>query len=311
MTSRQRIAYSCMIVVWILTFFNTAHHVVENNNPRHMVKERDLSCTKGTENTMLMRYTGLNGVAYEFDIALHAPELDQVISKGIKQGLFGPKGTYPSVDELHSICEFKFAKCGKGDVLVEVGSAVGMVSLYAATRGMTVYAFDPLPPNIELLKASRCMNKLQQNLTIIWGLVGSQSDPVGKWIESEPGNLAATMRGGGRVRAKVSVVTIDETVAEQSIELLLLTCQGCELDALRGSTAHLKSIPTVVWRHHSKERSLEIARVLSGYHFFSLEDARARGGKPQPIHSITDYLSTALPAGSHPNILSVLAYAYP
>jgi len=300
--------YFCVIIVWILTLFNTppAHHVVEISTPHHMVKEQGVRCIQDKENTVLMQYTAFDGEIYDFHIALHAPELDQVISKGIKQGLFGPKGTYPSVTELHSICEFKFANCGKGSVLVEVGSAVGMVSLYAATRGMRVYAFDPLPPNVELLKASRCMNRLQQNLTITWGLVGSQSDPAGKWIESEPGNLAATMRGGGRVRAKVGVVTIDETVAEQSIELLLLTCQGCELDALRGAKAHLKSIRTVVWRHHSKERSLEIARFLSGYHFFSLEEARAAGGKPQPIHSITSYLSAALPAGSHPNILSTL-----
>ena len=148
------------------------------------------------------------------------------------------------------------------------------------------------------------MNSLY-NLTIVWGLVGSTSDPAGRWVESEPGNLAATMRGGGRVRARVGVVTIDETVAERGIELLLLTCQGCELDALRGAGRYLadRSIKRVIWRHHGKERSLAIARLLDGYTFYSLVEARA-GGEPQRIGSIVDYLSAALPAGAHPNVLA-------
>lgn len=269
-----------------------------------MLRELAMHTVHRDENTVRMRYTSSDGAAYEFDIALHEPESDQVISKGIKQGLFGPKGTYPSVDEFHSICEHTGAQCENGKVLVEVGSAVGMVSLYAATRGMRVYAFDPLPPNVERLRESRRMNSLY-NLTIIWGLVGSTSDPAGRWVESEPGNLAATMRGGGRVRAKVGVVTIDETVAERGIELLLLTCQGCELDALRGAGRYLadRSIKRVIWRHHGKERSLAIAQLLDGYRFYSLVEARA-GGEPQRIGSIVEYLSAALPAGAHPNVLA-------
>jgi len=269
-----------------------------------MLRELAMHTVHRDENTVRMRYTSSDGAAYEFDIALHEPESDQVISKGIKQGLFGPKGTYPSVDEFHSICEHTGAQCENGKVLVEVGSAVGMVSLYAATRGMRVYAFDPLPPNVERLKESRRMNSLY-NLTIVWGLVGSTSDPAGRWVESEPGNLAATMRGGGRVRARVGVVTIDETVAERGIELLLLTCQGCELDALRGAGRYLagRSIKRVIWRHHGKERSLAIARLLDGYKFYSLAEARA-GGEPQRIGSIVEYLSAALPAGAHPNVLA-------
>ena len=48
---------------------------------------------------------------------------------------------------------------------------------------------------------------------------------------------------------------------------------------------------------------MEIARLLDGYKFYSLAEARA-GGEPQPIRSIVDYLSAALPAGAHPNVLA-------
>ena len=88
-------------------------------------------------------YTSLKGTSqFNFFVSLHDPEVDTVISKGIKEGSYGPKGRYPSVDEIHAICEHGEdaeggyrANCGRGGVFVEVGSAIGMVSLYAAARG--------------------------------------------------------------------------------------------------------------------------------------------------------------------------------
>jgi hypothetical protein len=73
-------------------------------------------------------------------------------------------------------------------------------------------------------------------------LVGAQSDPVGSIVQSEPGNLAATMRGGGSVKtANVTTVTIDQSVGDREIEVLLLTCQGFEYEALLGASALLVS----------------------------------------------------------------------
>lgn len=285
-------------------------------NIEHMFAERRLrkgECTGAADetNTVQMRYTALDNRTYEFAISLHESNSDQVISKGIKEGLFGRKGTYPSVDELHSVCEYvPVLKCGKRVVLVEVGSAVGMVSLYAASRGMKVYAFDPLLPNVEKLRTSKCINNMG-NLAVIWGLVGSKSDPLGSWVESEPGNLAATMRGGGSVKARVPVVTVDEAVVDYAIEVLLLTCQGCELDALKGASRHLENhaIKSVIWRHHDQamENSFKIAQLLQkyGYRFYSLDDARAGKGTLPVIEDIFNYLTLPRPSGSHPNVLSV------
>jgi FkbM family methyltransferase len=217
-----------------------------------------------SENIIEMRYDSFDGMStYSFLVSLHDPDIDQIISRGIKEGLFGPKSKYASVDEMHSICEHKnqsySINCGPGRVFVEVGSALGMVSLYAASRGMKVYAFDPLIPNIQRLNESLCLNGERQCLKSIganqneiriecsrpsdyWGayspskfsrfcnLVGSQADYVGRVVESEPGNMAATMRGGGSFRAQVKMVTVQETVRDSAIELLLLTCQGFEYE---------------------------------------------------------------------------------
>jgi FkbM family methyltransferase len=206
-----------------------------------------------------------------FLVSLHDPAVDTVVSKGILEGLFGPPGKYPSVDEVHSICEHGHESafegsdyninCGKGGIFVEVGSAIGMVSLYAASRGMKVYAFDPLKPNVERMEESLCVNgavdclkQLAQkrirdidpcsNGTETWGpfspssfrlhenLVGSAADEKGRTVESMPGNLAATMSGGGSYRATVKTVTIDDRVPDPVIDLLLLTSQGHEFEVV-------------------------------------------------------------------------------
>lgn len=294
-------------------------------------------------NVVEMSYDSLHGNrAYRFLVALHDPDTDRIISLGIKEGKLGPK--YESVDEMHSICEHSYRyysiNCGPGRVFVEVGSALGMVSLYAASRGMRVYAFDPLTPNIQRLDESVCLNGRRHCLESLaassssvqrtecskpsdgWGsfapenfsrfcnLIGAYTDRVGRMVESEPGNLAATMRGGGSVRAQVKMVTIHEAVRDSVIELLLLTCQGSEYEvrrfqsiicfpftprvqALLGALDRVRSgkIRNIIWRRHHMNQELDVkAKKItwllmdSGYQFYNLEDSRRSPNfPPQPI----------------------------
>ena len=211
-----------------------------------------------------LKYSSLKrNTQFNFFVSLHDPDVDTVVSKGIKQGLFGPKDKYPSVDEIHAICEHGNdpesgyrANCGHGGVFVEVGSAIGMVGIYAVSRGMKVYAFDPLKPNLDRLRESLCLNGQRECFTTnsmgaskcigqpqptLWrsyapsnfiiheSLVGSESAGE-RQVASEPGNLAATLRGGGSFQTAVKTVTIDESVPDAVIDVLLLTCQGYESD---------------------------------------------------------------------------------
>jgi FkbM family methyltransferase len=252
-------------VLWLcLVVFNQGLHLVDFL----WAPSQDSTCPVPTscefnlngENVVQMHYGSLHGGgAVRFSVVLHDPDEDQIISRSIKEG---GRGSYDSINELHSICEHNQSgytiHCGPDKVFVEVGSGLGMVSLYAATRGMRVYAFDPLPPNIRRLDESLCLNGERRCLmqgedssekrfrcsrpSGDWGsyaprrfsrfcnLVGASRDDYGRVVESEPGNMAATMRGGGRVRVRVKVVTIHEAVRDSVIEVLLLTCQGFEYE---------------------------------------------------------------------------------
>jgi FkbM family methyltransferase len=289
------------------------------------------------ENIAEMRYSTPTN-QYVFVVVLHPSKEDSVVSKGIREGLFGQANRYPSIDEMHAVCESSTVSCTEGKVFVEAGSALGMVSLFMASRGMTVYAFDPLMPNIQRMQESRCLNNERlcgneaarkncslQNFSpsrfhIHCSAVGRAEGFV--WIESEPSNLAATMRGGGSVRAVVAVETIDETVKkEKTIEIMLLTCQGSEYDALLGASTFLKAgrIRNIVWRIHSthpegQTSAASIASLLQthAYIFFRLEAAReSRGGPVAMSYEETlEYIAAVRARGGHPNVLASLYTTY-
>lgn len=243
-----------------------------------------------------------------FMISVHDPIQDHVISKGILD-----HGTYPSVDEFHTICihssknkKYNFAEsysmeCENDKLFVEVGSAIGMVSLYAASRGMRVHAFDPILPNIDRLSESRCFNGVshcmhQENTTskklclsknlnwgnfslnrlnLHWSFVSSNPE-IARYIESKPQNLAATAGGGGNYNSMVNVTSLNAVFQDPvDIEIMLLTCQGFEYEVLKGASNMLKSkqIKNIIWRRHpSQNKILTPVIVLGKTYMLSRED---------------------------------------
>lgn len=313
---RATILSICLVI--LNSFFRSTLLSNISNSLLQMSDTMPTGCMLNGKNVIEMRYESFNGAGtYSFFVSLHDPDVDRVISRGA----YVSRSNYASVSEMHSICEHANQSytihCGPGRVFVEVGSALGMVSLYAASRGMRVYAFDPLPPNIQRLDESVCLNGERQCRQLagadsrkrircsrpsdVWGafapdkfsryqaLVGASTNDIGQVVESEPGNMAATMRGGGSVRAHAKVVTIHNIVRDSGIELLLLTCQGFEYEALLGAQELLKAgrIRNIVWRRHHMNPELDakaekIMRLLmdGGYQFYNIEGSRRSSAIP-------------------------------
>jgi len=127
----------------------------------------------------------------KFLLSLNNPKDDSVVSHGILHWSFSPPGTYPSSTQVHTLCTalpqteevgFRWSRawmkagsalqvateplvrCGGGRVAVEVGSAIGMVSMMLAERGMRVYALDPVLPNVQRMRESACLNGMRRCL---------------------------------------------------------------------------------------------------------------------------------------------------
>jgi hypothetical protein len=169
-----------------------------------------------------------SGRQFEYQLSLHDTEQDLVVSKLLLES----NGTYGTVSEVHAVCEGGQdggygIDCEKGKTFVEVGSALGHVSMYMATRGMRVVAIDPLEANIERVQESMCLNGVAtclkgspprstgaqeregdrcsqssewlsyspKHVLAIFALVSNEANESLTLVESEPYNLAATIKG--------------------------------------------------------------------------------------------------------------------
>jgi len=163
---------------------------------------------------------------FGYQLSLHDTTQDLVVSKLLLES----NGTYGTVSEVHAVCEGGQdggygIDCEKGKTFVEVGSALGHVSMYMATRGMSVVAIDPLEANIERVRESMCLNGVAtcllgspqlsagahdrdrcsqssewlsyspKHVLAIVALVSNEANESLTLVESEPHNLAATIKG--------------------------------------------------------------------------------------------------------------------
>lgn len=122
-------------------------------------------------------------------------------------------------------------------------------------------------------------------------------------FSSEPENLAATVRGGGLYSSQVDSVTVDTLVGDDDeVELLLLTCQGFELQALQGASHLLETqrLRNIIFRMHSRQQvpdapyhSQMMAQMLleKGFSFFDIQDCRANASA-HPVWIPNDLVQT-------------------
>jgi len=85
----------------------------------------------------------------------------------------GPTTLYsdPSLPiQVYAICHYSgqnaggatyHIACGGNKTFFEVGSALGHVAMYLASKGMMVVAVDPLKPNMERMRESLCLNGVE------------------------------------------------------------------------------------------------------------------------------------------------------
>ena len=117
-----------------------------------------------------------------------------------------------------------------GDVLIDVGSNVGAVSIPVAAKGVSVFSIDALPQNVAILQAATRQNALS-NIAVYNHAV---------W--SKPKRLRiAGVEAWGHVSAEGSIeveaVRLDDFVAAHGvrrIDAIKIDIEGAELAALAG-----------------------------------------------------------------------------
>ena len=156
--------------------------------------------------------------------------------------------------------------------VVDIGANQGFFTLYAASKGATVYAFEPCSENFEMLKWNVLKNEVQDRVRMVNAAVTGKDGEVEFFVGLDgSGNImsgtASTRnedRGGRGVEARsAKSVTLDSLLSDLQIDrcdFLKMDCEGAEYEILAGA---------------SQESFRKIARISVECHENRMQEAAA------------------------------------
>lgn len=175
-----------------------------------------------------------------------------------------------------------------GDVFWDVGANGGFFSLIAARLvgpAGEVVAFDPLPENVESIRAQRDVNALH-NCTVVEAAL---SDAPGQnRFSFQLGNSSTAHLGDptrpGESSIDVPVTTLDLFAAgRRKPTLLKIDVEGAEAQVLRGGRELLARGPVSLIELHAERTAADVGLLLQR-HGYALEDLG--GGRLRELRGI-------------------------
>jgi FkbM family methyltransferase len=137
--------------------------------------------------------------------------------------------------------EYKEINLAANDVVIDAGANIGMFSALASYKGATVFSFEPVPYNQQLLELTKSLNK---NITVC---PFALSDKTGKMRLSmeEDDNIGSFSENiSAKNSFEVDAITLDEFVSKNKIEkisFIKADIEGAERKMLWGATEVLKN----------------------------------------------------------------------
>lgn len=158
-------------------------------------------------------------------------------------------------------------------VMIDVGAHIGGSALVAASRGATVYAFEPELSNYETLKYNVRRNRLHDKIHCFnCGIGPAGSHP----LFTHPNNSGAVSaftfaRGIDESNYEIAVfIPLEKVFEDYQIEycdLLKLDCEGGEDYIIRNLTPELAAkIGQISLEFHEKPKIPELLEILSQYY---------------------------------------------
>mgnify|MGYP000347802958 CR=1 FL=1 len=135
-----------------------------------------------------------------------------------------------------------------GDVFIDVGANFGLHTLYAAklvgNQGR-VFAFEPVPSNLKLLRKNIALSNVEQQVTIVPKAVSNADDQyLSFYIPQEDVPVTASLHGNSEQLQMIQVanVRLDDYWRDINlpVHLIKIDVEGAEMEVLRGSEKLLK-----------------------------------------------------------------------
>jgi FkbM family methyltransferase len=138
-------------------------------------------------------------------------------------------------------------------VVLDVGANIGFFTVgLAHGAGARVYAFEPMPANLERLRENVAANDLGERVVVTRVALGVGPGEV--WLAPEPGeadtgNAAQADPGAdGAVRVEVrSLDAVAEELAIDRCDLVKIDVEGAELEVLRGGESFFRRFRPAIY----------------------------------------------------------------
>lgn len=173
------------------------------------------------------------------------------------------------------------AEIPDGAVVYDIGANVGYYSLMAAVLAGSeghVYAFEPLPRNVEYLKKHVALNKMEDQITVLDIAVSDKNGEAAFDLgaSTSMGHLAEA----GEI--KVRQARLDDLVASGEIlppDYMKIDVEGAEAEVLAGAMTILETYhPILFLDTHNREAHNATVALLTEMNF----ELRRLDGKPLP-----------------------------
>ncbi len=148
-----------------------------------------------------------------------------------------------------------------GAVFYDVGANVGFYSLLAAKKGCRVFAFEPSPRNILMLKQHIALNHLN-----IEAIEAAVADRDGNAVfDAGPNSSMGALRDSGGLQVKV--VSLDSLELPPP-DFVKIDIEGGEYSALMGATRVIKeNKPTIFLATHGAAMRERCPALLRSWNF--------------------------------------------
>lgn len=193
-------------------------------------------------------------------------------------------GTYEPAMEMASA---DFVR--PGDIVYDIGANIGYFSLsFARKVGQEghVFAFEPLPSNIERLRHNVKLNQQDERITIVPCAV-SDSAGTEEFLAHSLHSMGKLAGAGGRDTAyqeslKVRTITVDGFIYEDgrpAPDIVKMDIEGGETKAIKGMTRMLTDIrPKLILELHGPEAAMTVWKTLEESNYVL---CRLRPGYPR------------------------------
>ena len=150
-------------------------------------------------------------------------------------------------------CEYpyEFKNMEKGMIILDIGSNVGDTALDFASKGLTVYGFEPVKELYELSLKNVGLNPHLKDKTNLFNYAVSykkgtisidKMDSTSDYVDTEDSY-------------EIEVITLEDILSKFNIKptLLKMDCEGCEFDIVRNTD--LRDFEEIIMEHHAGLRN--------------------------------------------------------